>query len=64
MVVSQACHGVGEFHGGCVVQLEQSAPAERGEGISQIADREVSSCGQVDPVNRPGQLDQVIVALC
>ncbi len=64
MLLGQAGHGIGEFHGGCAVQLEQPAPAERGEDIGEIANGEMGLGRHVDPVNGSGEVNQVVGDLC
>src|SRR6185437_13843892 len=56
-------HGVGELHGGDAVPPQQGAPPERGERRGELADRQAAPCGQVDPVYRGGELDEVARAL-
>src|SRR5258708_18721180 len=51
MLLGQAGHGIGEFHGGCAVQLEQPAPAERGEDIGGIGNRRMGLGPHGDPGN-------------
>src|SRR5450755_2246494 len=63
MLDGQASHRVRELHGGCVVQLEQTAPAERREDLGQVTNGQVRPRCQVYPVNRVSQLRQVLGAL-
>jgi hypothetical protein len=45
------------------MQPEQSPPAEGREGTRQVANGKISGLGQIDLVDSPGQLGQVVGAL-
>src|SRR5262249_8135271 len=63
VVRGEAGHGVGELHGGDPVPPQDGAPAERGERRGELAHRQPAPGGQIDPVHRRGELDEVAAAL-